>query len=151
MIWWISCAFCCRLQISLTAPNVSFRGRLELSTGLHLQQWSRQNHVAISSCCQARNQGWRKLPLKFWTAIIEPLRKNCHDRLQPIIPPSCRSAVPTLEVNYPPGVICDSSRGNAEPNHIVVLYCERSPQKKFSTWKANIFYWWVIRLSKKSH
>jgi len=44
-----------------------------------------------------------------------------------------------------PGVICDSSRGNAEPNHNVVLYYERSLQYEFSTQNAKNLYWWVIR------
>jgi len=44
-----------------------------------------------------------------------------------------------------PGVICDSLRGNAGPNHIVFLYYERSLQKKFLTRNVKIFYWWVIR------
>ena len=49
-------------------------------------------HMAISHCCQARNQGGqrRRNPLKFWTANIEPLSKivmTAYSRL--IIPPSC--------------------------------------------------------------
>jgi len=50
-----------------------------------------------------------------------------------------------LGVHYPLLLIFNFSRGNAEPNHIVVLYYERSPQKKFSTWNAKNFYRLVIR------
>jgi len=44
-----------------------------------------------------------------------------------------RAVVLKLGENYPSGIICDSSRGNTEPNHIVVLHYEQSLQKKFST------------------
>jgi len=50
-----------------------------------------------------------------------------------------------LGVHYPLLLIFNFSRGNAEPKHIVVLYYERSPQKKFSTWNAKNFYRLVIR------
>jgi len=55
-----------------------------------------------------------------------------------------RPVVPKQGVNYHPVVICDSSRGNAEPNHVVVLCYERSLQKKFSTWNGKNFYWSVV-------
>ena len=45
MISPISCAFCCRLKISLIMPNLFFHGRRVLSTGLRLQQKD-QNHMA---------------------------------------------------------------------------------------------------------
>jgi len=51
----LSQAFFCRLQISLTMPNLSFYGQRELSTGLQLQQ-KVQNHTAISNCCLTRRQ-----------------------------------------------------------------------------------------------
>ena len=55
----VSYAFCCWLQISLTMSNLSFRVRRELSTEL-ATKGSRQNHMAISHCCQAGNQGRSK-------------------------------------------------------------------------------------------
>ena len=51
----INCPFCCGLQISLTMQNVFFRGRRELSTGLHLQpEGSRQNNMDISHCAWSK-------------------------------------------------------------------------------------------------
>jgi len=64
---------CSRLQILLTMPNLPFRDRHGLSTGLQLQQKD-QNHTAISHCGQARNQLGRMAQSspKFWTANFEP-------------------------------------------------------------------------------
>ena len=70
----------CRLQMSLTMPNLSFHGQRELSTGLQLQQ-KVQNHTAISNCCLTRNQvgaNGAVIP-QFWTANIRVLNKNCYD------------------------------------------------------------------------
>jgi len=68
----ISYAFFCRLQISLTMPNLSFRSQRELSTGLQLPQKD-QTHIAISHCCQVCSQvGWKApsfpqiLDCKYW-------------------------------------------------------------------------------------
>jgi len=66
--------------------NMSFRGQRELSTGLQLPQKD-QKHTTISHCCLTRSQvGGEKAPSypKLWTANIELLSKNCHDRVQPI-------------------------------------------------------------------
>ena len=64
------------------------RGQRELSTGLQLQQ-KHQNHTAISHCCLTRSQVGQKAPsfLQFWAANIQiqRLRKNCYDRVKPII------------------------------------------------------------------
>jgi len=39
---------------------------------------------------------------------------------------TAKAVVPKLGVNYPPGVICDSSGVTRNENHNVVLYYERS-------------------------
>ena len=52
---------------------------------------SRQNHIATSHCPKAGQSPCRLLPLKFWTVNIESLSRNCHDRVQAIIPPSLGS------------------------------------------------------------
>jgi len=60
----LSYVSCCRLQISLSMPNLSFRGRNELSMGLQLQRKD-QNHII--QCCQARNQYYATLfPFTKW-------------------------------------------------------------------------------------
>ena len=54
-------ALCSRLPISLSMPNLSFRGQRELSMGLHLQQ-IHQNRIVIGHSCQARSRPvWVKL------------------------------------------------------------------------------------------
>ena len=66
---------------------LSFRGQHELSSGLRLQQKD-QNHVAINNCFHARSQMRANdaiVPTKFWIANTEPLSKDCHDRVKPII------------------------------------------------------------------
>jgi len=66
-------AFFFRLQISLTMPNMSFRGQRELSTGLQLQQ-NDQNNIAICHYCLTRSQWGRKalssFP-QFWSANMQ--------------------------------------------------------------------------------
>jgi len=56
------------------------------------------------------------------------------------------AVVPKLGANYPPGVICDSSMGNAVPKSqcllgIITMFARWSLQKKFSNWNAKNFYW----------
>jgi len=50
-----------------------------------------------------------------------------------------RTVVPKPGVNYPLGVKCDFSRVMQNQNHIVLFY-ERSLQKKFSTWNVKNFW-----------
>jgi len=57
-------------------PNLSFRGWRELSTDLHFQQKDQDKPPSPKGSV---------LPLIFPTANIEPLSKNCYDRVQPII------------------------------------------------------------------
>jgi len=52
----------CRLQISLTMPNLCFHGQRELSTGLQLQL-KVQNHIAISNCWLTCSQVGAKGPV----------------------------------------------------------------------------------------
>jgi len=62
-------AFCCLLQILLTTPNFSFRGRREQSTGLQLQKKDQDKIIWPSvTAAHVRNQGVAKgavLPLKY--------------------------------------------------------------------------------------
>jgi len=58
------------------------------------------------------------------------------------------AVVPKLGVNYPLGVICASSGGNATSNHIVVLYYEWSLQKEIFDLKCEKFLLRVIRHSR---
>jgi len=83
----VSYAFCCWLQISLTMPNLSFRVRRELSTGLHLQQKD-QDKTMWQSATVARpvTRGDQKAtyPYQILNCTYWIIEKNCHDRVQPI-------------------------------------------------------------------
>jgi len=92
----ISYAFCCQLYISLTMLNLSFCGRFEMSTGLKFQ-WKIQNHKAMSNCCQMG--GKAQSSPNFWTANIEPLSKNCHNRVEQIIY-STKLLIPDILPNF---------------------------------------------------
>ena len=73
-------------------PNLSFRGRRELSTGLHLQQKIKKKQMAITHCRQARNQEGLMRTTRAYAQILNPWEKIVMTAYSPlIIPPSCRS------------------------------------------------------------